>query len=478
MTGFLRVLALTLVLTQGPAHAAATAATLATPTPLPSVRAPRPDASADVLQRLVPIAYTERRLANGLHLIAAPTRRSPTVSVQVWYHVGARDDPPGRSGFAHLFEHLMFKSTRYLANEQFDRLTEDVGGANNAYTSPDVTVFDSVVPANHLETLLWAEAERMSTLQVDEASFRSERAVVQEELRERVLTAPYGRFYNAMPGAAYLRHPYRRPAIGLLADLDAASLADVRDFHQRHYRPDNATLVVAGDFEPAQLDRWVDRHFGRIPKADDVPAQADAAEPPWPRERSVQVRGPRVPLPAVALMWLAPPATDADAPALRVAAAALGHGESSRLNQSLVYRQQLATQTGFDADLRMGPGLLTAQAIAAAGVPLSALQAALLADVRRLARAPLPDAELDKLKMQLLTQALVQRQTPAGMAAALGEAAVLQGDAARAHADLVALAQVSPADVQRAAARHFSTHHVTLSYRQASAASPASGSRP
>ena len=195
------------------------------------------------------IAYTERVLRNGLQVIAVPNAASPTVSVQVWYHVGAKDDPPGRSGFAHLFEHLMFKGTRVLRPEQLDRLTEDVGGANNAFTSDDVTVYQDIVPSNHLETLLWAEAERMANLAVVQASFESERSVVKEEYRERVLASPYGRFWRAAASLPYLTHPYRRPSIGSIEDLEAATLADVAAFHATHYRPDSATLVVAGDFE-------------------------------------------------------------------------------------------------------------------------------------------------------------------------------------------------------------------------------------
>ena len=288
-------------------------------------------------------------------MITVENRSSPTVSVQVWYHVGSRDDPAGRSGFAHLFEHMMFKSTEYLRAEQFDRLTEDVGGANNASTGDDATEYHEVVPSNHLQTLLWAEAERMANLKVDQGNFVSERAVVEEEYRQRVLASPYGRLFNAFSSASYLEHPYKRPGIGSIADLEAATLADVVAFHARYYRPDNATLVVAGDFEPAQLDAWIDKYFAPVAKPAAPLPKFDAAEPPWPSDRVAHVTGPQVPLPAVALTWLAPPVTSPDNPALQVAAAVLASGESSRLNQSLVYRQRVATQAGFSADLRVRP---------------------------------------------------------------------------------------------------------------------------
>ncbi len=426
--------------------------------------------AADAPLKVAPVAFSERMLGNGLQVIAVPSSTSPTVSVQVWYHVGAKDDPPGRSGFAHLFEHLMFKSTAHLKAEQFDRLTEDVGGENNAFTGNDVTGYTDLVPSNHLEVLLWAEAERMSNLNVVQASFVSERAVVEEEYRERVLASPYGRFANAIAPAAYQVHPYKRPSIGSIADLEAATLADVVAFHATYYRPDNATLVVAGDFDPAQLDAWVDKYFARVPRPNTPPPRVNVNEPAWPADRSVTVTGPQVPLPAVALVWLAPPVTSADAPALQVAAALLGSGESSRLNQSLVYRQQLAGQAGFDADLRAGPGLLTATAIAASGKPLEAVAQALLAEVLRLAKQPVGAGELAKVKTQVLTGALLTRQTPEGLASAVADAAVLQGGAGHVNTDLVALQNVSAADVQRVLQRYVvDAHRLSLHYVQAAA---------
>jgi zinc protease len=425
------------------------------------------DLAAAPAFQVPPVIYAERTLPNGLQFIAVPSGASPTVSVQVWYHVGAKDDPEGRSGFAHLFEHLMFKRTRHLRAEQFDRLTEDVGGANNAFTSDDVTAYQDIVPSNHLETLLWAEAERMANLDVVQASFESERSVVKEEYRERVLTPPYGRFTNAVNSLPYRSHPYRRPVIGRIEDLEAATLADVAAFHAAHYRPDNATLVVAGDFDPKQLDAWVDQYFAPVPRPAMPVARVTATEPAWPRDRHIALTGPRVALPAVALAWLAPPVTSPDAPALHIAAALLSGGESSRLNQSLVYRRQLAAQAGFEADLRAGPGLLIASAIAADGKPLAAVKAGLLAELLRLTRQPVSAAELAKVKTQLLTEALLTRQTPEGLGAAMAQAAVLEGDASQVNVGLVAMQQVTRADVQRVM-RHYlvGPHRVTIEYRQ------------
>jgi zinc protease len=452
------------------ARIAATGLLVLAATGLPSTAACAATADAAATSaplKIKPVVFRERTLANGLQVLTVETHASPTVSVQVWYHVGSREDPPGRSGFAHLFEHMMFKSTEYLRAEQFDRLTEDVGGSNNASTGEDVTEYHEVVPSNYLETLLWAEAERMMNLKVDQPTFVSERAVVEEEYRQRVLASPYGRLFNAISSVSYLEHPYKRPTIGNIDDLEKATLADVVDFHSRHYRPDNATLIVAGDFDEQQLDRWIDKYFGVVAKPSAPLPRFDADEPPWKQDRAATIFGPQVPLPAVAITWLAPPTTSPDAPALQVAAAVLAAGDSSRLNQSLVYRQRIATQAGFSADLRVGPGLLMAYAIATGGKSAGDMAPALLAEVTRLATTPPTATELAKVKTQIVTAAFMSRQTPLGLASALGDAAVLEGNPARINSDLEDLQRVSAADVQRVLRRYvLGAHRVTIDYRQ------------
>ena len=443
-------------------------ATPAQSAPASTAVAAKPDAQT---LRIPPIAYRTRTLSNGLLVISAPMQTSPTVSVQVWYRVGSKDDPQGRSGFAHLFEHMMFKSTKYMQSEQLDRMTEDVGGSNNAFTADDTTAYHEVVPSNHLERLLWAEAERMAHLNVDEANFKSERAVVEEELRQRVLAEPYGRLFNAIPAASYRVHPYKRPGIGSIEELEAASLDDVRNFHTTYYRPDDAVLVVTGDFDQAQLDAWVDRYFGAIQAPAAKIPRVTAVEPARSADAKVQITGPNVPLPAVAITWLIPPAADADMPALKIAAALLGAGDSSRLYQSLVYRQQIASSVGIDADAHVDTGLLTAYAIASQGKSLDAVTKALDAEVARLAKQPASAAELDKIRTQLVTSALLERQTPLGLGMALGNAAVIDGDVATVNTQLAALQAVTAADVQRVVRRYITgARKVVIEYRAAAAA--------
>src|SRR3954465_10579610 len=189
-------------------------------------------AASAVAASFPPINYRHRTLANGLEVYSIEDHATPTVAINVWYRVGSKNDPEGRSGFAHLFEHIMFKATAHMKSEMLDRLTEDVGGINNAYTHPDRTVYYEVVPSNYLQTLLWAEGERMGSLTVDEANFKSERDVVKEEYRFRVLAPTYGRFFNSIPKNSFAVHPYRRSGIGSIEELDASTVEDVIAFHR------------------------------------------------------------------------------------------------------------------------------------------------------------------------------------------------------------------------------------------------------
>src|SRR5437016_240540 len=257
--------------------------------------------------KLPRVEFRERTLANGLHVLSVLDKSSPSVAINVWYHVGSKDDPDQRSGFAHLFEHIMFKSTKNMKSEMMDRLTEDVGGSNNAFTQDDVTVYFEVVPSNYLETLLWAEAERLSGLTVDEENFHSERDVVKEEYNQSILAPPYGKFSYVMQQKSFTVHPYKRPTIGSKEDLDAATIENVRKFHDTYYRPDNATLIVVGDFDPKQLDAWFDKYFAAIPKPSGALPRVQVKEPARAGEKRFTEYGPKVPLPAVEINLLVPP---------------------------------------------------------------------------------------------------------------------------------------------------------------------------
>lgn len=437
---------------------------------LPTALAAQTPAVAPTLA-VPPIQYQQRTLPNGLQVLSVEDHSSPTVTVQMWYHVGSKDDPQNRSGFAHLFEHIMFKSTKNMKPEQMDRMTEDVGGYNNASTGSDITNYYEMVPSNHLQRLLWAEAERLSNLKVDDANFKSERAVVQEEYRQSVLANPYGKLYNALDPASYKVHPYKRPTIGNIEELQAATLADVVAFHDTFYRPDNVTLIVAGDFNQKQLDGWVNEYFSGIAKPKAAIPKVTAVEPARTADARETLTSETAPLPAVAMTWLIPPAADADIVPLEVAAALLSHGESSRLNQSLVYRSQIAQSADAQVDARVDTGLFVLTAVMASGHQTAEAEKMLLDEVRKLASEPISTAELDKVKTQLLTEQLVQRQTAQGKAFALGNAVLQEGDAARANSDLAALQAVTTTDVQRVLKRYvLDAHRVTIDYQPAKAA--------
>ena len=289
-----------------------------------------PPAPAGSALAVAPLEFSHRKLANGLEVYSMANADTANISVQVWYRVGSKDDPVGRSGFAHLFEHIMFKATRNMPAETFDRLTEDVGGFNNASTWDDFTNYYAVVPANHLRRVLWAEADRMGSLVVDQATFASERDVVKEELRQSVLSQPYGRLlYLYFFQTGFVRHPYGRPGIGSIEDLDAATVDDVRAFHATYYRPDNAVLIVSGRFDQAALDRWVDEYFAPIARPARPIPRVTVTEPVR-AARDYTVHEPNVPLPAVLVTYPSFPGRHADRAALMVLDAILAKGKSSR----------------------------------------------------------------------------------------------------------------------------------------------------
>jgi zinc protease len=410
-----------------------------------------------------PIVYKERTLANGMKVFTSRDATTPNVTVQVWYGVGSKDDPEGRSGFAHLFEHLMFKSTRNMPNEMMDRLTEDVGGFNNASTYDDFTNYYEVVPANHLQRLLWAEAERLGSLVIDDAVFKSERDVVKEELRQRVLANPYGRFFNLyITQASFAQHPYKRPGIGSIEELDAATVDDARAFHAAYYRPDNAALIVVGNFDEAQLNAWIDQYFAPLKTPTGPIKQVTVVEPPRAGPKIIDTYGPNVPLPGVAMTWLAPAAADPDAPALAVLDAILSAGKSSRLYNSLVYDQQIAQSIFSSTSTNAQPGIFYVGAIMAGGKTVQQGETSLSAQVARLRDAPPTAAELAEAKAGLLADAVRGRETIDGRAFAIGYALRTEGDAARANTDLAALQAVTAADVQRVARKYLTDNGRTV----------------
>ncbi|WP_312490407.1 pitrilysin family protein [Sphingomonas sp.] len=424
----------------------------ALPTLAGAQAAPPQTATGARTESVKPIDFTTRTLPNGLRVYAIRDTTTPNVSVQVWYDVGSKDDPKGRSGFAHMFEHLMFKATRNLVPEQMDRLTEDVGGYNNASTADDYTNYFEVVPANHLQRLLFAEADRMASLVVEPKSFASERDVVKEELRQRTLAQPYGKLFGIYyPKLAYSVHPYARPGIGSLEELESASIDDVRAFHATYYRPDNAVLVVSGNFDPAQLNRWVDEYFANIKRPSAPIPRVTVQEPARTQAVSRTVYEANTPLPAVLISYHVPPERSADTPALMVLNALLSAGESSRLYESLVYRDQLAQSASTFLDTKQSTGNFVAYAMLASGKTAAEGEAALKREIARVRDVAVSPAELAEAKNELLTSALKQRETAEGKASLIANSVIVNGDPAAADRQIAAIQTVTAADVQRVA---------------------------
>ncbi|RZJ18342.1 MAG: insulinase family protein [Brevundimonas sp.] len=434
-------------------------------TPAAPVAATAPQGGIEV----PPLGFQKRTLANGMDVYTARDTSTSNVTVQVWYRVGSKDDPANRSGFAHLFEHLMFKATKNFPDETFDRLTEDVGGNNNAFTSDDVTAYHETIPANHLQRLLFAEADRLGSLVVNEDVFKSERDVVKEEYRQGVLASPYGRLFSVfLPETIYQDHPYRRTTIGSIEDLDAATIEDVRRFHATYYRPDNAFLVVAGNFDQTQLDGWIDQYFAPI-KNPDRPLPVNNVQeraPTGPREATFHA--PNVPLPAVVIAYPAIAYGDPDRAALTVLDGILSTGESSRLYRSLVYDQQIAAQIGSSPDFSQQAGNLNVYAIMADGQSPDAGVAALRAEVAKFRDAPVTAAELAEAKNELVANALRERETIEDRARTLGFALIMTNDASVADREIAEIQAVTAADIQRVARKYLTDQRaITIRYLNA-----------
>lgn len=417
--------------------------------------------------KVAPLPILERTLANGLRVVSVRDNTTPTVAIHVWYNVGSKDDPQGRSGFAHMFEHMMFKSTKNMPSEKMDRLTEDVGGFNNASTYDDFTNYYEVVPSNYLETLLWAESDRMVNLEVDDKNFNSERDVVKEEFRQRILSNPYGMLFGQyLEKLSFTTHPYQRPGIGNLDELQAATPKDAREFYKTFYRPDNAVLIVVGDFDQQQFDGWVDKYFGKISKPAGMIPRVTATEPDRTEEKRFMKTAPNVPFPAVAITYLAPSSKDPDAVVFDVVETILSGGESSRLYQELVYKQQIAQEASFNADIRVDRGLLYFVGIAAEGKTAEAIEKSLLAELAKIQKLPVTPKELEKAKNQLIMQKLQELETNDGKAIAVEQAVAYDGDPKAVNEDIQKLQAVTAADIQRVMKKYFTDKNRVVIYYQ------------
>lgn len=350
-----------------------------------------------------------------------------------------------------------------MADGELDRMISAAGGVVGGRTNTDRTEYTELVPSHHLERVLWTHAERMRRLVVDEEHFRRQREIVKEERRLRVDNSPYGQAQITIDTLAQDYPPYTHSVIGSMADLDAASVTEVRDFYDRWYRPGNATLVVVGDTSMDEVLPMVRRWFGafeRGPGPDPLPPP-----PTTPRtdgERRAELEDPLAQLPLTYVAWNAPPAGHSDVAALSVLVRILGVGESSRLHRALVAERGVANQVLGQLETRLGPGLFLLGALSGPGVDPTATEAALIAEVERLAAEGPSAVEVEKARNQLRITRVAELLTVAGRASAIQEARAVRGDPAAVNADLLELERVTPAEVREVARRWLAAQNRTV----------------
>jgi zinc protease len=397
-------------------------------------------------------------LANGLTVILSEDHSTPIVHLQLWYHVGSKNERPGRTGFAHLFEHMMFKGSRNVETEAFTSFISSVGGQVNAFTTDDETVFWETVPAQYLPLVLWLEADRMASLRIDNDVFVNEREVVKEERRMRVDNQPFGRLTEILYEHAFTTHPYKHPTIGSMQDLEAASIEDVRDFYNTYYVPSNATLVLVGDFDTAQARQLVEQYMGRVPKAAREVPRDIPKEPPQVKERRVTVQTPW-PLPAVVVAHHITYDGHPDSYPLHIASKVLSDGQSSRIYKKLVYEKQLAVSAFGGANLIEHPNLFYAVAIVQPGRSPEEAANALIEELDRLKAEPISAHELQRSKNQFARDYILGRESNQQKASHLAHAAVIHGDVTTADGEFDIFQNMTVADVQRVAKTYFTSEN-------------------
>ncbi len=468
--GLLAVAALALAAAHasGRSPGAAPATSSATlPTPPPAAIAPI--APLPPIQ-VPPVAFTKRRLGNGLELILHEDHTLPRVAVNIWYHVGPANEPPGRSGFAHLFEHLMFEGSRHIGG-RFDRLMESAGATNvNGTTNWDRTNYFETVPRAYLPMVLWVESDRMAFM-VDTLTAKRldvQRDVVKNERRESYENAPYGpselALYNALfpPG-----NPYHGAVIGSMADLSAATMDDVRRFYRAYYAPGNATLTIAGDFDAVRTNALVDKYFGSLP-ARPTPRTQRTPTPALRAPKRVIV-DERVDLAKVTLGWITPPAYSHDDAILHLAMAVLAGGKATRMYRRLVVEQKLASDVDADLESNQLGSIAELSAVAASGASVADLERGVDEVLAALTvNGPTPE-ELSRAKRRVLLDLLTSLQLLDGPGGETGRAGMLQrfnhyrGDPGYLPQWVARLQAVTADDVKRALGAHLApTASVTI----------------
>ena len=412
----------------------------------------------------VNIPFERMTLPNGLEVILAPDHAVPQVAVNIYYHVGSKNEVRGRTGFAHMFEHVMFTGSGHVPYGTHDRLTNGVGGTNNGSTNNDRTNYYEVVPSNYLESALWLESDRMGFLldKLDEAKFKAQRDVVQNERRQRVDNQPYGRQFELLDYGIYPEgHPYGWPVVGYMADLQQATVDDVKDFFRVYYAPSNATMTIAGDFQPTAARALVMKYFGDI-KAGARIARPAITMPVLTAEKRMTYED-RVQVPRLYFTWPTVGIDNPDATALRFLAQVIAGSRTARLTKALVYDKQSAAAVQAFYNDNENAGNFVLIVTPRPGNTLTQLEASTDEIIARLkADGPTSD-ELVKSKAGLEFDFIDSLQSNLGKSNILNDGLVFHGDAGYYKKEYERLKAVTPADVKRVANKYLSSNRVVVS---------------
>ena len=397
-------------------------------------------------------ALKQWELANGLKVLFVPDHKAPVVTVQVFYHAGAKDEPAGKRGMAHMFEHMMFKGSTHVAPEEHARFIALVGGEYNAFTQDDTTGYHDTVPPSALDFTMKLEAERMRNLKLTQKTIDSERQVVEEELRQKVENNPIGKALRAELAMAYTTHPYRVSPAGEKADLDTVTPADCQKFYDEYYRPNNAALIVVGDTDEATVKSLADKYFAPLEKGPtprhDAPKEPEQTEL---RQKTLEIP---VQLPVIIGGYHIPAGNDPDLFALEVLQQILSSGESSRLHQRLVRKDKTAVAAGGFVFAHEDPGLFLTFALYLPNMDVEKLKAALDEEIAKVATTKVDARELQKAKNQLAARAVYQRERVTGLASNVGVDWVVAHDPARPFTSAAKFDAVTADDVMRVAKKY------------------------
>jgi zinc protease len=403
------------------------------------------------------IEFRDYTLANGLRVLFSPHRVAPVVAVLVMYRVGSRDEPPGKTGFAHLFEHMMFQGSANVPRGKHFEYVESNGGMLNGFTSYDCTAYFELLPASKLPLGLWLEADRMRSLQVSQENLDNQRAVVKEERRLSIDNQPYARALERFREIAYDNFANQHSVIGSMEDLDCATLEDVQRFFRTYYAPNNAVLVIAGDYHLRRDLALVRRLFEDIPPQP-APPPVDLSEPDRAERREI-FHDPLASVPAIAIAWKIPARHTEANDALQIAAEALVGGRASRLYQRLVKQEAVAVSVSGGAEARPAPSLFRLFILHRPDVPPERVEQIVYEEVARLSEEGIPAAELERIRTQLVAQRWSDHlyyglQSPLGRALGLAFATVFDGDPNSVNLELERLLRIESHEVQQAV-RHY-----------------------